>query len=107
KHDLTFIFVFIIFVFTIFYLTHTKQLWIPIAIVFILGYSIYTMYTSNNAYMTLSIDTIYNILLGLLLGEIIQSIIITTKTLFSNGNPEWDGSSLKKLTMIPELFWWA
>ena len=45
-------------------------------------------------------------LLGLLLGETVQSIIITTKTNFSKKSSEWDGSAMRSLTLIPSTVWW-
>ncbi|MFW2451809.1 M50 family metallopeptidase [Staphylococcus cohnii] len=106
KMDLSFVFVLINIYIAFFYLIHTKQKWIPIIIIFVLLYVGYNIFTESSDYLITSVNIIYNILLGLLLGEILQSIIITTKTLFSKGNSEWDGSALKQLTHIPEFVWW-
>ena len=51
------------------------------------------------------LDIVFNVILGLLLGETIQSIIITAKTVFSQSHQEWDGSLLQRLTLIPGFIW--
>lgn len=105
-HNLSFIFVALCMLFVLFYLVKTKQKWIPLILLIIVIYSGYSVYIDTNNNTNLIINSVYNILLGLLLGEIIQSIVITTKITFSNTNTEWDGSALRRLTHIPEIFWW-
>ncbi|PTI79916.1 hypothetical protein BU064_03510 [Staphylococcus succinus] len=105
-HNLSFIFVALCLLFVLFYLVKTKQKWIPIILLSIVIYSGYSVIMNSNNDPNLIIDSVYNILLGLLLGETIQSIVITTKVTFSHTKSEWDGSAMHNLTHIPAIFWW-
>lgn len=104
--DMTFIFLFLCIIFLVFYFAMTKQKWIPLVLLLVVGYVCYNIVVQHYSLVTISTSVIYNILLGLLLGETIQSIIITTKTNFSKNHSEWDGSAMKSLTLIPTTFWW-
>lgn len=104
--DLSFLFILICLFFLIFYLFHTKQKWIPLLLILIIIYSVYTIFWSHNENFIFSLNLVYNILLGLLLGESLQSIITTAKVNFKDKNSQWDGAILKQLTFIPATFWW-
>lgn len=104
--NLSFLFILICLFFLIFYLFHTKQKWIPFLLILIIIYSVYTIFWSHNEDFLLSLNWVYNILLGLLLGESLQSIITTTKVNFKDRNNDWDGAILKSLTHIPATIWW-
>ncbi|WP_415843483.1 M50 family metallopeptidase [Staphylococcus gallinarum] len=104
--NLSFLFILICLFFLIFYLFHTKQKWIPLLLILIIIYSVYTLFWSHNEQFLSTINLVYNILLGLLLGESIQSIITTAKVNFKDKNSQWDGAILKQLTLIPSTFWW-
>lgn len=106
ENNLSFIFVIINIYISIFYLINTKQKWIPLLIIIILIFACYHIWGSSNPLTYSLINTVYNILLGLLLGETLQSIIITTKVNFKDRNNDWDGAILKSLTHIPATFWW-
>lgn len=102
----TFIYLFICIGLLIFYFAVTKQKWIPIILLIAVSYSCYNIIIQQDTFITNSISFIYNVLLGLVLGEIIQSIIITTKITFNKKGSEWDGTAMKNLTLIPVFFWW-
>lgn len=104
--DITFVFLFICIVFLVFYLVMTKQKWIPLILIILVGYACYNIVLQHYSIVTQSTSLIYNILLGLLLGETIQSMIITTQTTFIHKTEEWDGAAMRKLTLIPVTFWW-
>lgn len=106
KQQLSFVFVGICFVFILFYLTHTKQKWIPLILLTCILYIGYAIFVETNPIILSSINLAYSIYLGLLLGETIQSIIITTKIVFSRSKQAWDGTNLEQLTHIPQHFWW-
>lgn len=106
KQQLSFVFVGICFVFILFYLTHTKQKWIPLILLICVLYIGYAIFVETNPIILSSINLAYSIYLGLLLGETIQSIIITTKIVFSRSKQAWDGTNLEQLTHIPQHFWW-
>lgn len=104
---LTFIFLFLCIFFLIFYFAQTTQKWLPLILLIVVGYSCYNIVFQHQTLAVDGISIIYNVLLGLLLGETIQSIFITTQTTFRKQNIKWDGSTLKSLTFIPVIFWWA
>lgn len=104
--DMTFIFLILCILFLIFYFVMTKQKWIPLILLIIVGYACYNIIVQHYSLVTGGTSIFYNLLLGLLLGETIQSIIITTKTTFSKQTSEWDGSAMRSLTFVPVTFWW-
>lgn len=104
--DMTAAFLFLCIISLFFYLAKTTQKWIPIILILLVIYSCYNLIYDGYEPITISISIIYNLLLGLLAGETIQSIIITTKIAFSRTKTEWDGSAMRKLTFIPVYFWW-
>lgn len=104
--DMTFIFLFLCIIFLVFYFAMTTQKWIPLILLIAVGYACYNIIIQHHSLVTSSTSIIYNMLLGLLLGETVQSIIITTKTNFSKKPSEWDGSAMRSLTLIPSTFWW-
>lgn len=106
ENNLSFIFVIINIYISIFYLLNTKQKWIPLLIIIILIFVCYHIWGSSSPLTDSLINTVYNILLGLLLGETLQSIITTTKVNFKDRNNDWDGAILKSLTHIPATIWW-
>lgn len=106
-HDLSLIFILILVLFTLYYFWHTSQKWIPIILFFILGYTIYGIFTQSIElnFSWYTVHFLYNFILGLVLGEIIQSIITTTQIQFTKNGQEWDGKSLKRMTLIPSIVW--
>lgn len=106
NQQLSFLYVGICLIFVIFYLSHTKQKWIPMILLIVVIYIGYAIFVETNPIILNSINSAYSIFLGLLLGEIVQSIIITTKITFSRSKQDWDGTNLEQLTHIPQHFWW-
>lgn len=106
NQQLSFVYVGICLIFVIFYLSHTKQKWIPMILLIVVIYIGYAIFVETNPIILNSINSAYSIFLGLLLGEIVQSIIITTKITFSRSKQDWDGTNLEQLTHIPQHFWW-
>lgn len=100
-----YIYILILLLLGIYYLIHSDQKWIPIIIIIVMVMSGYQFYVSSDIIHYLH-DEGYSIFLGLLLGEMIQSIIITTQLTFSRYTSEWDGSMLKDETFIPTVVWW-
>lgn len=101
-----YIYILILLLLGIYYLMHSDQKWIPIIIIIAMVMSGYQFYVSSDIIHYLH-DEGYSIFLGLLLGEMIQSIIITTQLTFSRHTSEWDGSMLKDETFVPTVVWWA
>lgn len=82
------------------YLTSRKLL--PIIIVILLVALLYCLFQSDNQRMILYIVTVtQHFILGVLLGEVLQSSWTIFKLTFSENRANWDGSTLKELTHIP------
>ncbi|MBO1996671.1 hypothetical protein J4714_12060 [Staphylococcus epidermidis] len=65
-------------------------------------YISYAIFVKTSPFVLNSIHWAYSVFLGLLLGETIQSTIITTQMTFSRSKQGWDESYLKQLTHIPQ-----
>lgn len=102
QHQLSFVDVGICLFFVIFHFTHTKQKWIPLILLIGLIYISYAIFVKTSPFVLNSIHWAYSVFLGLLLGETIQSTIITTQMTFSRSKQGWDESYLKQLTHIPQ-----
>jgi hypothetical protein len=89
----------------VYYLVHTSQKWLPFLIIILLTFVIINMAGSFSEWIDFAVSTGYNIVLGLLLGEIIQSILLTARVTFKRGI-EWDGTAMKRLTHVPVSLWW-
>lgn len=107
SRGVTFVFLFLCIIFLVFYFVMTKQKWIPLVLLILVGYACYNIVLQHYSIVTQSTSLLYNVLLGLLLGETIQSMIITTQTTFIHKTEEWDGAAMRKLTLIPVPFWWV
>lgn len=104
-HQYSFVYVLILIFLSFFYLVHTRQLYLPLLFIVILLYTGYDLSITRIEITNGILDIVFNVILGLLLGETIQSIIITAKTVFSQSHQEWDGSLLQRLTLIPGFIW--
>lgn len=104
-HGYSIIFMGLLTLFFVYYLMHTSQKWLPILIIILLVFVIINMVASFSEWADTIINIGYNIVLGLLLGEMIQSILLTSRIVFSN-DIEWDGTAMKRLTHLPVTLWW-
>lgn len=87
-----------------FYATHTRQIWIPLLIILFFGFTEVGMNITTSSLAITPLSMFYSVLLGLLLGETIQSLFIITKVTFTR-DAFWDGSDLAELTYIPQVVW--
>jgi len=86
----------------IYFLILTSRKILPILIVIILIALLYFLFQSDNQFMMHYIVTLsYHFILGVLLGEVLQSSWTIFKLTFSNQTVTWDGTTLKSLTHIP------
>lgn len=93
-----------LFIFCYFVVLTSRKL-LPIIIVIVLGTLLYFLITSDNQLITMNLIAIcYHFILGVLLGEVLQSSWTIFKLTFSKQAIEWDGSALKELTNIPIFF---
>lgn len=93
---LTLLLIFLYFVFI------TSRKFVPVLIVAFLGVLLYFNFTSEHvvALHTLVVVT-YHFVLGVLLGEVLQSSWTIIKLTISRDAPSWDGSALRELTLLP------
>ncbi|WP_436862564.1 M50 family metallopeptidase [Staphylococcus caeli] len=88
----------------IYFLVLTSRKLLPILIVMILIILLYFLFQSDNQLMMHYIVTLsYHFILGVLLGEVLQSSWTIFKLTFSNQAVSWDGTTLKSLTHIPTV----
>lgn len=93
-----------LFIFCYFVVLTSRKL-LPIIIVLVLGTILYLLITSDNQLIMMNLIALcYHFILGVLLGEVLQSSWTIFKLTFSKQVTEWDGSALKELTNIPTLF---
>lgn len=104
-HELSVLFILILILLFLFYLFHTSQKWLPLIIIIILAAGVINMMTHFSEWTSVVVHLSYNVILGLLLGEMIQSIFMTARINFKN-DIEWDGAALRRLTYLPAVFWW-
>lgn len=102
----SYIFILLSIFFMIFYFAHTKQKWLPLLLLIICLYFGYNNLISSYEIILDSMDILYSVLIGLLLGESVQSIITTAKVTFVDHDKDWDGALLKQYTLIPASVWW-
>lgn len=90
--------------FVYFFLITSRKL-LPFVIIMVLGIGLYLIFTGDQSFTISIIVTVAcHYILGVLLGEIIQSTITIFKLTFVYREIEWDGSMLKALTHLPTIF---
>lgn len=104
--DKSFIYIGILILMALYYLKKTSQKWIPILILLLLFYSGYDLKMNDMSMISGLMFTGYSVILGLLLGEIIQSLLITTQFTFDSGDDSSDGYQLSERTVIVPKFVW-
>lgn len=105
EKQMSVLFILVLVLFSLFYLVHTRQIFVPLIMLAILLYSGYMLSLRSSGFISVSFDVIYNVILGLLLGEIIQSILITGQIILRGEVKQWDGKALARLTFIPAFIW--
>ncbi|HLR20244.1 MAG TPA: M50 family metallopeptidase [Staphylococcus sp.] len=90
----------------IYFLMLTSRKLLPIFIVILFIALLYFLFESNNQLMMFYIVTFTtHFILGVLLGEVLQSSVTIFKLTFSQQSISWDGSTLKNLTRIPTFIY--
>ncbi|ARJ51186.1 M50 family metallopeptidase [Staphylococcus lutrae] len=78
-----------------------------IAFLILIGYL--GIQSENLSQYSLTYMFVYHLILGTLLGEIIQSTVTIVQLTFARPQPDWDGTALKMLTHLPTFifscFW--
>lgn len=89
----------------LFYLSKTRQIFIPLLMLVIILFTGYDLSIRSTSMVNDVLNIGFNVILGLLLGEMVQSILITGKMCLSRNGSSWDGKTLFKLTFIPSFVW--
>lgn len=86
----------------IYFLMLTSRKLLPMLMVIILLGTLYFLFQGENQVMMNDIVNIaHNFILGVLLGEVLQSSWTIIKLTFTKDKVEWDGSALRELTLLP------
>lgn len=105
KKELSIVFVVILILMMFYYFIKTKQKYIAIFPFGLMIFALINMYMGDTTHLQLGINLFISCYFGLLLGEILQSIVITARVNFSLNGTEWDGSALRRLTGVPSTIW--
>ncbi|MCE4962737.1 M50 family peptidase [Staphylococcus haemolyticus] len=94
-----------IFIF-IYYLVLTSRKLSPIVVLIILIALLYFLVQHDNQMMFYYLVVLlYHLILGVLLGEVLQSSWTIFKLTFQRPRPSWDGSTLSEITHIPTIIY--
>ena len=91
----------------IYYFVKSSQKWLPILLFIFLIMSGFEFNQLPIHDLPHYLYSGYSIFLGLLLGEMILTLIITTQLAFKSKDKEWDGQALSNKTFIPSKVWWV
>lgn len=92
---------------TFYYFFMSKQKLVSVIPLLLMILVLYNIYHGHITQLQLGIDVVFNIYFGLLLGETIESILITANANFKQHGIVWDGSILRKMTFIPSTVWFC
>lgn len=93
-----------LFIFCYFVILTSRKL-LPIIILLMLIVLLYGIFQSNDQELIFYFVSIsYHFILGMLLGEVLQSSWTIFKLTFFNRDVEWDGTTLDELTRCPTFF---
>ncbi len=96
------IFIFTYLVIFIYFLVLTSRKFLPIIIIILLIILLYFLLQNNDPIiMTYIVPIVYHFIVGVLLGEVLQSSWTIVNLTFNAQSITWDGSTLKDLTHIP------
>lgn len=105
-YHLSLAYVLLLIFFMLYYFVKSKQKYIafiPVTLIIIL---MINMVGVDSNGLQLVLNCILNIYFGLLLGEVVQSMIIMTQVHFTT-HQDWDGSMLRRNSLIPATVWYA
>ena len=90
----------------IYYLILTSRKLSPIIVLMIFISLLYFLLHANNQFVIIYIViTLYHLILGVLLGEVLQSSWTIISLTLQKRKTRWDGNALAELTHLPTLFY--
>lgn len=90
----------------IYYLLITSRKLVPLAVALILTFALVLLFKHDTpVMMNMVLNIAHHFILGVLLGEVIQSSVTIAKLTVSKDAPTWDGSMLKTLTHLPTFLY--
>lgn len=86
----------------VYYLFITSRKLIPLVVALLLTITLVLLFKHDTpVLMNIILNIAYHFILGVLLGEVVQSSFTIAKLTVSKDAPTWDGSMLKSLTHLP------
>ncbi|QDW97621.1 M50 family peptidase (plasmid) [Staphylococcus warneri] len=86
----------------IYYLFITSRKLVPLTVALLLTFALVLLFKHDTpVMMNMILNIAHHFILGVLLGEVIQSSVTIIKLTVSKDAPTWDGSMLKTLTHLP------
>lgn len=86
----------------IYYLFITSRKLSPLIVIILISSLLYLVFKQDHQWFIYDIVTLsYHFILGVLLGEILQSSWTIFRLTFQRPKPSWDGSALTKVTRVP------
>lgn len=86
----------------VYYLLITSRKLVPLIVASLLTIALILLFKQDTTVMmNMILNMTYHFVLGVLLGEVVQSSITIIKLTVSKDAPTWDGSMLKSLTHLP------
>ncbi|MFI9032901.1 M50 family metallopeptidase [Staphylococcus pasteuri] len=90
----------------IYFLILTSRKLSPILIIIVMSLLLYILFQYDDLMITHQIVVYsYHFILGVLLGEVLQSSWTIFKLTFQKPKPSWDGSTLTQISKIPTVFY--
>lgn len=100
------IFLIVYLVIFIYFLILTSRKLSPIIVIFLISILLYFIVQHDHLMMMYDIVSLsYHLILGILLGEIIQSSWTIFNLTFQRPKPSWDGSALTDITKVPTIIY--
>ncbi|HHC9797515.1 TPA: M50 family metallopeptidase, partial [Staphylococcus aureus] len=95
-------FIFTYLLIFIYFLILTSRKGSPIVVITLISIMLYFILKDENIVeIQLLVTMSYQYILGVLLGEVLQSSWTIAKLTFQRPSPQWDGSALKELSHVP------
>lgn len=90
----------------IYFLILTSRKLSPIIVILLIGILLYFLFKHDNQMIMYDIVSLsYHFILGVLLGEILQSSWTIFNLTFQRPKPSWDGSALTEITRVPTVIY--
>lgn len=94
-----------IIIFVYYFILTSRKLSPIIVLIILIAVLYFLLHHENQATLYYLVLFIYHLILGVLLGEVLQSSWTIFKLTFQKPSPSWDGQTLADMTHIPTVFY--